>query len=349
MKEKLLIVSWYSTNNAGGVERVTQYMYEAWKEKYNIKIIDMEYIKKRFKTGRLLTGIHYTLDSLVMSHCVNKICRIYRKKNISYKCITQGYNAPFVKADLAFAHGTMRGFKIALEGKKTKWKLNQIYEKISYTNSRRIITVASHVTSEVNQLYKIPMTKIYTIENCVDTDFFTPDYNKEKSDNYNILFVGRLEYMKGLKTLIKFARQIENNTNFKLFIATPDLQNAELFKSLTHTTVKYGLNKNEMQRFYQNGDLMFFPSLYEGFEMVTTECLSCGVPVIGNKIGAIGDLYEKKLEGVYLLPEKKEIDLELLSKICKKFREPNNKLILHNNMELFYSQKVYKKRLQMLI
>lgn len=349
MKEKLLIVSWYGMNNVGGLERVTQYMYKAWKEKYDVIIVDKKYIEKTFKWIKLLTGKHYLIDSFVMSFCVNKICKQYKKKHIPCKCITQGYNAPFVKADLAFAHGTMRGFKIALEGKNTKWKFNQFFEKISYTNSRRVITVAQHVKNEVHQLYKIPLAKIHTVENCVDTDFFTPDFSKARSYKYNILFVGRLELSKGLKKLLKLAQQIEKCVDFELYIATPDLQNVELFKNFTHTTVRHGLNKNEMKCFYQNGDLMFFPSIYEGFGMITIECLSCGAPVIGNKIGAIGDLFEKNLEGVYLLPETDEINLEFLSLICKKFREPNNKLILHSNMERFYSEKVYKKRLQKLL
>lgn len=348
MKTKLLIVSWYGINCVGGVERVTQYMSNAWKEKYDITIIDMRYIRKNFIMAKLLTGMHSVTDSIIMSYCINKICRKYKHNNILFKCVTQGHSAPFVKADIAFAHGTMRGYKIAIEGKKAKWKFNQLFEKICFQNSGQVVAVSKRVANEVNQLYKIPLNKICILDNCVDTDFFTPSYATGKKDKYNIIFAGRLEQRKGIDKLLKLAQRIERIDEFELHIATPNTQNMEIFRNFTHTTVRHGLNKSEMRDFYRSGDLMFFPSLYEGFEMVTTECLSCGVPVIGNKVGAIGDLYEKGLEGVYLLPKKNEISYEYLTHICHKFRKKSNKQILHNNMEQFYSEKVYKERLQKL-
>lgn len=345
MKEKLLIVSWYGMNNVGGVERVTQYMYEAWKEKYDVRIIDLTYIKKKFKIANLFIGVHYVMDSFIMSWCVNKICKKCKKQNIGYKCVTQGYNAPFVKADAAFAHGTMRGFKIALEGNKARWRFNQLFEKICYKNSTQVITVASHVADEVSQLYGISLTKIHILENCVDTKFFTPDYGMVRKDMYRIIFVGRLEQRKGVDKLLALARMIEKDNRFELHIATQALLNIDIFKKFSRTIVKQGLNKNDMKKFYQSGDLMFFPSLYEGFEMVTTECLSCGVPVIGNKVGAIHDLYERGLDGVYILSENNQMSLEFLAQICEKYRDCKNKSLLHDNMEQFYSEEVYKKRL----
>lgn len=347
MKTKLLIVSWYGLNNVGGLERVTQYMYEAWKEKYDIEIVDLKRVKKAMAIGNRLIGLHNTTDALIMSCYVNILKRNCRKKNIEYKCITQGFNAPFVQADLAFMHGTMRGVKVALEGEKAKWKVNQFLEKICCENSKRVIAVSESVKKEVKELYKIPASKIHTVENCVDTKQFYVDPNAIRNGKYRIIFSGRFEERKGLSKLLDFAKRVEEQNEFELYIATIGEQNNTLFSGLKHTVIKWGLNKDEMRKFYQEGDLMYFPSLYEGFSMVILESLSCGCPVIGTSETVIGDLCAKGIEGTFIYGG--GVRFDMLKQLCDIYRKPEKRLLLHDNMEKYYSEEAYKKKLNILL
>ncbi|WP_139018742.1 glycosyltransferase family 4 protein, partial [Elizabethkingia anophelis] len=83
---------------------------------------------------------------------------------------------------------------------------------------------------------------------------------------------------------------IENNDKYKLSIACNNSNNIELFNGLNNTSIHVGLTTDKMNEFYNSGDIMYFPSKYEGFEMVTLEALSAGIPVIGNDVGAISEL-----------------------------------------------------------
>ena len=120
-KTKIYIVSWYGTNDVGGLERVTQYMIDAWQDKYDIDIIDFAMIEKNRKYINWLHK-HYVIDGIVVSLFAKQL----QKKAPNAKFVTQGYNAPFIRSDLAFLHGTMRGYKIALEGSHAKWHMNQL-------------------------------------------------------------------------------------------------------------------------------------------------------------------------------------------------------------------------------
>jgi glycosyltransferase involved in cell wall biosynthesis len=45
-----------------------------------------------------------------------------------------------------------------------------------------------------------------------------------------------------------------------------------------------------MRKFYASGDVLYFPSLYEGFSMAVLEALSSGLPVIGTKFALPGEI-----------------------------------------------------------
>lgn len=337
--KKIYIVSWYGMSDAGGVERVTQYMYEAWKNSYEVHVLDLEAAKEN-RIYKILLGKHYVLDSLIMSLYAGKL----KRSNKNSILVTQGYNAPFLYADIEYIHGTMRGYKVALEGENTKWHFNQIFEKIATHNAKKIVAVSQHAKAEVHELYNVENNKIAVIENCVDTSKFEC-HRDHISKKINILFAGRLEHGKGIGRLLKLANEIENEKDMNLLIASPETENINLFQKLTRTVVYSHLSMEEMKHFYQKGDLMFFPSLYEGFGMVTLESLSSGVPVLGNDVGAIGDLYRRKMEGVYLLGDESD-DLKLIRQIAQEFNDVEKRKKLHESVETEYGEQQYYKKLR---
>ena len=137
-KEKIYIVSWNGVSDSGGVERITYYMLQAWKDIYDVKIIDFEQIRKKNMYARFL-GKHYVMDALLVSIYINHL-----KAKGKVKIVTQGFNAPYVDADLHFSHGTMRGYKLAVQ-KDSKWHFNQYFEKRAAKRATRIIDVGNHL------------------------------------------------------------------------------------------------------------------------------------------------------------------------------------------------------------
>jgi len=111
-----------------------------------------------------------------------------------------------------------------------------------------------------------------------------------------ILFVGRIDPLKGIDKLLRAMSYLENQ-RLKLVVIGGDAQSqAELerLKSLSlslqiHDSVAFhGLVKQEMlPYFYSAADLCVVPSYYESFGLVALESLACGTPVVANKVGCI--------------------------------------------------------------
>lgn len=344
--QKICIVSWYGCSNTGGVERVVQYMVNAWKDTYEVEVIDLKTIKAKCRYGCLL-GIYHGLDSLIVSIYVQKLMR--DGKNM---VVTNGYNCPYVYADILFMHGTMRGYKFACEGKRARmWQISQLYEKTACKKAKRIFCVSQNAAKEVREYYGVGTHKIEVFENCVDTNVFYPDSKlRRNKEVINVIYCGTLEYRKGVDVLLKHAKIIEKHENMRLLIATQKSKNIEMFSGLRHTAIYKSLQVKDMNLFYNQGDMMLFPSRYEGFEMVTTECLAAGVPVMGNKVGAIGHIHNMGVvEGVFLLGPSEEQNIAYICKQAQIFRSNDKRMRLHSNMEKLFGLQQYKERMKKII
>ncbi|HVI44633.1 MAG TPA: glycosyltransferase [Chitinophaga sp.] len=137
----------------------------------------------------------------------------------------------------------------------------------------------------------------------MDTNRFH-SFEKPYSHQRTLLFVGRLVPYKGLDVLEQLAAIIEQSDKWRLLIACNETPDTVRFSGLSKTTIKTGLNiDNIAAGAYAAGDLLILPSMFEGFELVTLEALSTGIPVIGTKVGAISELYDQGFPGVHLLPD----------------------------------------------
>lgn len=339
---KVYIVSWYGCSDIGGVERVVQYMVGTWKNIYDVEVIDIKKVKRSCWYGKLLK-IYHGIDSLLISAYLRQLL-----KDEKAIVITNGYNCPNVRADVLFMHGTMRGYEMSC-GKKCTWlwQISQLYEKIACKKAKKIVCVSQNTAEEVQIYYGGSANKIEILENCVNTDVFYPDSKLRKNKNViNVLFCGTLEYRKGVDILLRHAKIIESYSDMRLLIATQKSKNIEMFADLRHTVIYRSLQLKDMNTFYNQGDIMLFPSRYEGFEMVTTECLAAGVPVIGNDIGAIGHLYHRGAEGVFLLSSSVEQNIESIRKQARIYENKEKKIMLYEYMKKNFGLQQYKERLK---
>tara|TARA_A100001015_G_scaffold82248_1_gene91216 strand:+ start:1516 stop:2619 length:1104 start_codon:yes stop_codon:yes gene_type:complete len=120
-----------------------------------------------------------------------------------------------------------------------------------------------------------------------DTDFYSSMFNysiKSKEINYpkNLLFVGRLEKVKGLDLLIEAWNLISNKKGWTLTI----VGNGSLDKKLTKINdcnfIPFS-NKNDLLKIANNSGFFILPSRYEPWGVVIHEFVSAGLPVICSK------------------------------------------------------------------
>jgi glycosyltransferase involved in cell wall biosynthesis len=162
-----------------------------------------------------------------------------------------------------------------------------------------------------------------------------------------ILFSGRLQKRKGLAKLKELADYIETVPGYTLNIACNDKTNADLFQNNAKTTIQTGLGLEQMRAFYNSGDALFFPSLYEGFSMATLEALACGIPVIGTGAAIQEEL--RKYDFVMTLND--DMDMPCVFKHIDRLVEQygTQKTMIHEQIKHDFGYDQYEKKLLSLI
>lgn len=276
-KPKIIIVSLNGMGNAGGVERVTRYIYDILSPLYPVELIT----KSRFSFGMLDAYIQPVIASFRLFFC--------RKLMV----ISNGFQAFLYPADIVICHGAWLGVCRHTEA-SIGWgaKITILMDKISVKLAKKVLPVSNNCKNELVMLYRINNKKITVMNNFVDESIFIP-LQKIDSGKIVILFCGALCKRKGFDSLLALSNYIENNNdagNITLRIAANTGANSELFLGKKYTEVVTGLTLEQMPAFYNSGDVLFFPTLYEGFSMATLEALSCGLPVAGSNFAIMEEL-----------------------------------------------------------
>lgn len=266
--KKAVVVSFNGTENAGGVERVSQYVLNALEGLFKTEIFK--------KADFNLPKIDFFVQGILMN-----LRLVFSRPDFVVSNSWQSYRYP---ADVSFSHGTTEGYcrKIGSFRRFSSAGLMAHMEKKAAESAKKIIAVSGHVKDELVSIYGINPDKIFVLPNCVDDKKFVPKKDAESRNEKIILFSGRLEHRKGLRALQEFSDFIEKQDGWKLHIAANTNQNEDLLQKNKNTKLFFGLASDEMAEFYRSGDILYFPSLYEGFSMATLEALSCGIPVIGT-------------------------------------------------------------------
>jgi len=98
-----------------------------------------------------------------------------------------------------------------------------------------------------------------------------------------ILFSGRLSWRKGVDRVRALADYLETVGDASLNIACNNGNGRSYFQERAKTEIQTGLSLDDMPAFYRSGDVLYFPTRYEGFSMATLEALACGIPVAGSR------------------------------------------------------------------
>jgi D-inositol-3-phosphate glycosyltransferase len=115
-----------------------------------------------------------------------------------------------------------------------------------------------------------------------------------------ILFVGRIDPLKGAGSLIKALTHLSHISKLRLMIIGGGEHSQSEIKQLrklahsleVRSSVDFlGLIKHEdLPYFYSAADACVVPSYYESFGLVALESLACGTPVVATDVGHHKDL-----------------------------------------------------------
>jgi glycosyltransferase involved in cell wall biosynthesis len=248
--------------------------------------------------------------------------------------------------DFSIQHGTTAGHLLYVpENKSTGSLIMRWMEKISCNTAKKLVAVGKNAADELETFYHINKEKIDILINFVDEKLFYPE-NRSADKTIRILFSGRLEKRKGLHILKNLSDYIETIEGYTLAIACNTNDNRALFSCNAQTAIYSGLNLTQMRSFYNSGDILFFPSIYEGFSMATLEALSCGLPVIGTKFAIPEELRQYEFTRIYDM-QQIPVLLEQITDMVDMYR--NKKAKIHETIKKDFGYQQYEMKLTQLI
>jgi glycosyltransferase involved in cell wall biosynthesis len=133
---------------------------------------------------------------------------------------------------------------------------------------------------------------------------------KEKlPGNPALLYVGRLEHIKGVDLLIDMLPHVlEKCPNAQLHILGSGSQKKELVQRLSKHNLRGKVNffgyvsGNALPRFYQMADICVFPSRFETFGIAILEAMASGKPIVATNVGNIPNLVQNGKNGIVVEP-----------------------------------------------
>ncbi len=210
----------------------------------------------------------------------------------------------------------------------------------------RIIAATPAEQSQLEFLYQAPTSKITIIPPGVDTGHFypiPPDEAKSAvgmpANDRILLFVGRIEPLKGVDTLIRSIailrdRGILAELPHDLAVIGGDpnddaaVTNIEMarLKSLCHELHLDDLviflgkrGQDTLPYYYSAAEVLVMPSHYESFGMVALEAMACGTPVVASQVGGLAFLVQDGVTG-YVVPDGNPV--LLADRLEKLLRQP---------------------------
>ena len=197
----------------------------------------------------------------------------------------------------------------------------------------RIIAATIAEITQLRFLYRAESRKLVIVPPGVDTSHFYPipadeakQYLGLKPENRMVLFVGRIEPLKGLDTLIQAMscldlREIHRPVHLAIIGGEPDVIPEDMTEEMTRLqklcddlcmggmVVFLGKRgQDTLPYYYSAAEVVVMPSLYESFGMVALEAMACGTPVIASEVGGLGYLVQNDVTG-YTIPDSDPAEL----------------------------------------
>lgn len=187
-------------------------------------------------------------------------------------------------------------------------------ERWLMTQADRVVASTEAELAQFQWLYKVDIDHVRVIPPGVDTSRFYPiprDEAKEfvgiEPDNKMILFVGRLEPLKGIDTLLRAIAMLRaegdiepecqclvvigGDTDLDSQNPTSEMERLKAIRAdlgMEDLVAFIGSrDQDTLPYYYSAAEVIVVPSHYESFGLVALEAMACGRPVVASETGGL--------------------------------------------------------------
>ena len=170
----------------------------------------------------------------------------------------------------------------------------------------RIIAFSPHERDAMARLYAADANKITLVPCGVDLEVFRPLNQKAVRSSLGLngekilLYVGRVEPIKGLDLLVETAAQMDSEDGVRMIVVGADVNGDREMdrgrqlareKDLEDKIDFVGqVDHDDLPLYYNAADVCVVPSYYESFGLVALESMACGTPVVATRVGGLSTI-----------------------------------------------------------
>ncbi len=187
-------------------------------------------------------------------------------------------------------------------------------EKEVAKSCNRIIAATNREKAELSKYYNVPLDIVSVVPCGVNLQLFKPEDKNTARRQLGlnglesiILFVGRIDPLKGIDRLLKARTYLTDNPELKMIIIGGDDHLKPEWLRLKKITRDFGIensvlfvgrvDQEDLPLYYSAADVFVVPSHHESFGLVALESLACGTPVVATKVGNIENIIQEGKTG----------------------------------------------------
>lgn len=258
---------------------------------------------------RKLISIAKKFDVVVVHH-EDPILRMY------YIILSQHVKCKSV----AYVHSCYADYSQLSYGRVKK----KIYEMIlqnAFNVSDAVISVSKAGEASYEEIYSVPQNKKYIVYNGISDKLIENGCRNNVNAHlpYRLLYIGRLNRIKGVDLLLNAVNLLKNDYDIQLNIVGDGPERIVLENLMTElhleNIVKFCGESMDIGEYLSGAEVFVYPSTcQEVFGISLVEALSYGVPCVANRVGGIPEIIENGFNGELA----ETITVETLAKAIKK-------------------------------
>jgi glycosyltransferase involved in cell wall biosynthesis len=303
---------------------------------FNHRLLDALYfsfLSRKLKSflKRFFPSVVYTFEWNLFA--LVKFKQLQRRKNFDF-IYTAEYNSPallisyFYKVPIVII---VWGWNSLLSSHNNlpadlNLRIRDFLERMYVKRAKVVMTVSWLMADLIHQWVGITK-RVGVIPFFVDAKLFRPTSKKE---NKIILFVGRIEFRKGvdllLQSFVSISKEFPKHRlimvgsevasfpgkkgkliSFRKYLQSPKIP-ASIRKKIK---IVDWLGHKELVDYYQKSAVCVFPSRFEPFGLVVLEAMACGKPVIGSLGTGMEEMIVHKKNGLLVEPTLEGIKMGL--------------------------------------